>query len=158
MEAVFYDKAARIFSATPAPVDEVEYTPLRFALLQSALRDMYELVATRPGEEAREPVLEEQLGRLDKLVLNGWDDRNADRVVEWPDECVNVQGGVPRGGLEMAERTLTGETGLYEEQLLPGKQPHKTVDRESDCVPEIDDAKLPAALADSVTFHIARPK
>ena len=158
MEAVFYDKAARIFSATPAPVDDVEYTPLRFALLQSALRDMYELVATRPGEEAREPVLEAQLGRLDKLVLNGWDDRNADRVVEWPDECVNVQGGVPRGGLEMAERTLTGETGLYEEQLLPGKQPHKTVDRESDCVPEIDDAKLPAALADSVTFHIARPK
>ncbi|HEY6034894.1 MAG TPA: hypothetical protein VIV58_11555, partial [Kofleriaceae bacterium] len=73
MDAVFYDRDARIYSATPAPVDDVEYTPLRFALVQSALRDMYELVASRPGGEARVPVLEDRLARLDKLVLNGWD-------------------------------------------------------------------------------------
>ena len=53
-------------AATPAPVDDVEYTPLRFALLQSTLRDMYELVATRPGGEARVPVLEDRLARLEQ--------------------------------------------------------------------------------------------
>jgi hypothetical protein len=54
----------------------------------------------------------------------------------------------------MAERTLTGETGNLH---LPGAPIMTTSDREHDCVPEIDDAKLPAALADSVTFTITRP-
>jgi hypothetical protein len=155
MEAVFYDADARIYSVTAAPVSSVEYTPLRFALLQSALRDMYELVATSPGGEALEPMLEERLGRLNKLVLNGWDDRDRDQQVEWPDECANVIDDLPRGGLQMAERTLTGETGrLYDDGIQPPGPP--TSDREHDCVPEIDDAHLPAALADSVTFWIAR--
>ena len=158
VEAVFYDPGARIYSATPAPVDSVEYTPLRFALLQSALRDMYELVAARPGGEALEPVLEERIGRLNKLVLNGWDDRDRNRLVAWPDECTNVIDGLPRGGLQMAERTLTGETGRYKDEggggSAMGGPP--TSDREHDCVPEIDDAHLPSALADSVTFRIAR--
>jgi hypothetical protein len=155
MEAVFYDPAARIFSTTPAPVTSVEYTPLRFALLQSALRDMYELVATRPGDSARAPGLEEQLGRLDTLVLNGWDDRNGDQQVT-PDECVQpiAAGGVPRGGLQMAERTLTGEIGRSTDD---GSDGPTTSDRDGDCVPEIDDARLPAALAASVTFHVGRP-
>ena len=48
-------------------------------------------------------------------------------------------------GLEMAERTLTGETGSMQEQFLPGQR-NATSDREHDCVPEIDDAHLPAAL------------
>jgi len=61
MDAVFYDHDARIYSVTAAPVDTVEYTPLRFALVQSALRDMYELVATRPGGEALELELEAKL-------------------------------------------------------------------------------------------------
>src|SRR5262249_44327037 len=51
IEHVFYDAEARVYTATPAPVDRVDYTPLRFALLQSALRDYYELVAARPGGE-----------------------------------------------------------------------------------------------------------
>jgi hypothetical protein len=89
-------------------------------------------------------------------VLNGWDDRDFDRMVRWPDECVNVVDGLPRGGLQMAERTLTGEIGIFQETLLPGKTGDPTSDRESDCVPEIDDAQLPSALADSVTFMIAR--
>jgi hypothetical protein len=154
VEAVFYDADARIYAVTPAPVDSVEYTPLRFALLQSSLRDVYELVAAHPGGEAIEPLLENRLGRLNKLVLNGWDDRNYDRTVKWPDECTNVVGDLPRGGLQMAERTLTGETGNLH---LPGAPIMTTSDREHDCVPEIDDAKLPAALADSVTFTITRP-
>jgi hypothetical protein len=156
MHATFYDTDARIWSATPAPVDTVEYTPLRFALLQSALRDMYELVATRPGGEALEPILEDRLGRLNKLVLNGWDDRNDNRYVDWPDECVNVRDQLPRGGLQMAERTLTGEIGIFQDHVQPGKTGEPSSDREADCVPEIDDAQLPAALADSVTFTIGR--
>ena len=157
MQAVFYDASARLYGAAPAPVTSVEYTPLRFALLQSALRDMYELVASRPGGEALEPLLEARVARLDKLVLNGWDDRNQNQMVDWPDECVNVQSGLPRGGLQMAERTLTGETGSLEEQLGPGQPRTPTSDREHDCVPEIDDARLPSALADSVTFTVTRP-
>ena len=160
MDATFYDAGARIYTAVPAapaPIDDVEYTPLRFALLQSALRDVYELVASRPGGEMIEPVIEDRLGRLDKLVLNGWDDRDEDRQVRWPDECVDVVDGLPRGGLQMAERTLTGEIGIAEEVVIPGQDVTYTSDREQDCVPEIDDARLPAALADSITFHIARP-
>ncbi len=156
LEKIFYDAEARIYSVTPAPTDSVEMTPLRFALLQSALRDVYELVATRPGGEAIEPILEERVARLNKLELNGWDDRNQNRLVDWPDECVNVQNGLPLGGLQMAERTLTGETGSLQEHLMPGQQRTATSDREQDCVPEIDDAHLPSALADSVTFHISR--
>ena len=158
MDALFYDADARLYSQFPAPAIDVEYTPLRFALLQSVLRDVYELVATRPGYEALEPALESKLARLNKLVLNGWDDRDRDRRVGWPDECTNVVGGVPRGGLQMAERTLTGETGRrYDESFVPGGVSNPpTSDREHDCVPEIDDAHLPAALASSVTFHIAR--
>ena len=53
----------------------------------------------------------------------------------------------------MAERTLTGEIGNLH---LPGAPRMATSDREHDCVPEIDDAQLPAALADSITFTIAR--
>ena len=157
MESVFYDPAARIYAVTAAPVDAVEYTPLRFALLQSALRDVYELVAARPGGEALEPILESRIARLDKLVLNGWDDRDRDKQVGWPDECANVSAGLPRGGLQMAERSLTGEIGRLKDEAGGGTGGSPTSDREHDCVPEIDDAHLPAALASSVTFTLARP-
>ena len=103
------------------------------------------------------PLIEARIARLNKLVLNGWDDRDGDAIVQWPDECVNVDGaGLPHGGLEMAERTLTGEIGTLQAPLLPTETRTPTADREHDCVPEIDDAHLPAALADSVTFAIAR--
>jgi hypothetical protein len=156
IEAKFYDGDARIYAVTPDVATDVTYTPLRFALLQSALRDVYELVASRPGHESLEPVLENRLGRLNKLVLNGWDDRDRDKHVDWPDECANVVDGLPRGGLQMAERTLTGEIGRLKDEGSVGNSGPPTSDREQDCVPEIDDAHLPAALADSVTFHIAR--
>ncbi len=155
MDATFYDPGARIYSLTAAPVDSVEFTPLRFALLQSSLRDMYELVAARPGGEALEPVIEDRIARLNKLVLNGWDDRNANKQVDWPGECVRVAGGVPRGGLQMAERTLSGEVGQFNDEGT-GSGPPPT-DRELDCVPAIYAAQTSAALADSVTFAIARP-
>jgi hypothetical protein len=156
IEHVFYDGDARVYGSSPAPVATVTYTPLRFALLQSALRDIYELVAARPGGEMLEPVLEARIGRLDKLVLNGWDDRDRDKHITWPAECTNVVGGLPRGGLQMAERTLSGETGRLVDEI-GGNMGPPTSDRESDCVPEIDDAHLPAALADSITLTVTRP-
>ncbi|HEX7842310.1 MAG TPA: hypothetical protein VF469_32785 [Kofleriaceae bacterium] len=154
IERVFYDPVARVYADVAAPVDDIEYTPLRFALLQSALRDMYELVAARPGGEDLEPVLEDRLGRLNKLVLNGWDDRDRDQFRSSFDECANQTDQFPHGGLQMAERTLTGEAGREGERVL---HPFPTIDRDNDCVPEVDDAHLPAALTDSVTLHIARP-
>ena len=100
LETVFYDPSARIYTATPAPVDTVVFTPVRFALLQSTLRDAYELLAVRADGAALEPDLESRVARRNKLVLNGWDDANEDRNVDWPGECVNVVGGLPRGGLQ----------------------------------------------------------
>ena len=153
LETVFYDADARLYTSAPAPMTDVEYTPVRFALLQSALRDVYELVATRAGGESLEPVLEDRLARLNKLVLDGWDDRDRDLRVNWPSECVMPGTGVPLGGLQMAERTLTGESGRTE---VEDGISTPTSDRDQDCVPEVDDAHLPSALADSVTFEIAR--
>jgi hypothetical protein len=54
----------------------------------------------------------------------------------------------------MGERTLTGEFGHASED---GTVSVPTADRDLDCVPEVDDAHLPAVLADSITFSIARP-
>jgi hypothetical protein len=154
IEATFYDPVAEIYGTSAAPVATVEYTPLRFALLQSTLRDVYELVATAPGGETLEPVMEDRIARLNKLVLNGWDDRNHNRVVDWPDECVRVVDGLPRGGLQMAERTLSGEIGRINDEGSGTGPP--TTDREHDCVPAIDAAQTSAALADSITFTVTR--
>jgi hypothetical protein len=156
MHARFWDDAAGLYGSTPAPVTSVEMTPLRFALVQSALRDEIELWASRPGNEASLADLTFRMARLNKLVLNGWNDVNANRTVDWPDECVNVVDGLPRGGLQMAERTLSGEIGVFEEKLSPGQTRTPTSDREHDCVPEIDDARLPSALAASVTFTVMK--
>jgi len=91
-------------------------------------------------------------------VLNGWDDRDGDRMVEWPSECANLGVGADgrpmgRGGLQMAERTLSGETGSIA-GAPPDQGPRAVSDREHDCVPEIAAAHLPAALAASVTFTL----
>jgi hypothetical protein len=152
LEATFYQPDARIYTETTGATT-VQYTPLRFALLQSTLRDMYELVAALPGGESRELVLEARLARLNKLVLNGWDDRNDDQQVYEP-ECVQYDGvHIPRGGLQMAERALTGELGRATDEGSIGPP---SIDRDGDCVPEVDDAQLPAALADAMTFTITR--
>jgi hypothetical protein len=117
LESSFYDAAPRIYR--PALGDrslQVTFTPRRFGLLQAALRDMYELVAVLPGNDAMRALIEDRVGRLNKLVLNGWDDRDEDGLVEWPGECARLGTGpdgqpLGLGGLQMAERTLSGETG-----------------------------------------------
>ena len=60
------------------------------------------------------------------------------------------------GGLQMAERALTGESGSLLDKPDAGDGGARviTTDREHDCVPEISAAGLPAALANSITFTL----
>jgi hypothetical protein len=156
VEATFWDPVARLYRPVAGDTSStVVYTPMRFALVQAMLRDTYELVASKDGQTTLATQVLDRVARMNKLVLNGWDDRNGDQSVDWPGEC--VQGldanGVPRGGLQMAERTLSGETGSTADVFDAGPRV-ATVDREHDCVPEISATELPSALADSITFQI----
>lgn len=135
------------------------FTPRRFGLLQAALRDIYELVAILPGRGSMGDLIEDRVGRLNKLVLNGWDDRDEDGVIEWPGECAHLGAGpdgnpLGLGGLQMAERTLSGETGS-EFGAFDAATRVIATDREHDCVPEISAVGLPSALASSITFTLA---
>jgi hypothetical protein len=117
---------------------------------------VYEIVASRAGNQDLELPIEALVGRLNKLVLDDWDDSNRNNLIDWPQECTAMNGAVPLGGLQMGERTLTGEIGSLDEQITTADPRVPTIDRNVNCVPEVDDAHLPAALADSVTFHIER--
>jgi hypothetical protein len=159
VEATFWDPWARLYRPVAGDTSSmVVYTPMRFALVQAMLRDVYELIASQDGEGSLATEVLDRLARVNKLVLDGWDDRNGDQSVDWPEECAQgLDGnGVPRGGLQMAERTLSGETGSTESVFDAGPRV-ATVDREHDCVPEISAAELPSALANSITFQIASP-
>jgi hypothetical protein len=157
LESDFYDPSARVYRATPGDrSSQVTFTPRRFGLLQAALRDMLEVVALLPGSDL-EPLLLDRIARLDKLVLNGWDDRDEDQTVEWPSECAQLgvgPDGLPLGlgALQMAERTLSGETGSMPDAPDGGRV--VATDREHDCVPEISAVGLPSALANAVTFTL----
>lgn len=157
LESSFYDPAARVYrTAAGDRSAQITFTPRLFGLLQGALRDLYELVGVLPGQSIG-PLLEDRFGRLNKLVLNGWDDRNGDGIVEWPSECAGLGVGpdgqpLGLGGLQMAERALSGETGSMPD--APGGQRIVATDREHDCVPEISAVGLPSALAASVTFAL----
>ena len=178
VETAFYDSKARIYRPTVGDTSSrVTFTPRRFALLQAAMRDIYELVGLGAGNEALASEIADtqvgRLGRLNKLVLNGWDDRDQDNQVLWPSECVRYhtsfngpgsevgvdaggQGHVlPLGGLQMAERTLTGEIGSLVDVPVPGVARIITTDRDQDCVPEISAAGLPSSLANSITFTLS---
>jgi hypothetical protein len=162
LDGTFYDARARIYRTVAGDTSStVTFTARRFGLLQGALRDTYELIATLPGGQGMAALIEDRVSRLNKLVLNGWDDRDMDGDIEWPAECARVTPGpdgkpLPRGGLQMAERVLTGESGslLDTPDAGDGGARVVTTDREHDCVPEISAAGLPAALADSVTFTL----
>jgi len=159
VESAFYDPSARLYR--PVEGDRsatVTFTPRRFGLLEAMLRDMYELVAVLPGNEAMAALILDRVGRLDKIVLNGWDDRDGDQLVEWPSECAQLGTGpdgqpLGLGGLQMAERVLTGESGSTTDVFDGGSRVVAT-DREHDCVPEISAVGLPSALANSVTFTL----
>jgi len=144
LDQKFYNLQLRVYRPQLNEDTTFTFTPGRYAALQAALREMYNLVALRPDQKALRADLEARLGRLRKLVLNGWDDRNSDDKVDYPGECMQVRAGLPRGGLQLAERALTGELGI--EKGAP------TSDRDRDCVPEIDDALLPATLGATVVI------
>jgi hypothetical protein len=160
LEGAFYDPNARIFRPTPGDKSStVTFTPRGFGMLEGALRDTYELIASLPGNAPLQALIEDRVGRLIKLVLNGWDDRDQDQNVEWPQECASVTtvNGEPlvHGALQMAERVLSGESGSAQDK--PGGDAGArviTTDREHDCLPEISAVGLPSALANSVTFTL----
>ncbi len=162
LDSAFYDPKARIYRTVAGDTSAtVTFTARRFGLLQGALRDTYELIAVLPGQQTMASLIEDRVARLNKLVLNGWDDRDEDGDIEWPAECAQVTTGpdgkpLVLGGLQMAERVLTGESGslLDNPDAGDGGARVVTTDREHDCVPEVSAAGFPAALADSVTFTL----
>jgi hypothetical protein len=159
LERAFYDPSARVYRASEGDHGtQVTFTPRRFGLLQGALRESYEQIAILPGNEAMRATIEARVGRLNKLVLNGWDDRDQDERIEWPEECAQLgqdRDGQPLGlgGLQMAERTLSGDTGTLPDPAPDGLRVIAT-DREHDCVPEISAVGLPSALARSIAFEL----
>jgi hypothetical protein len=161
IESSFYDPVALIYRTTAGDRSpQVTFTPRRFGLLQGSLRDTYELIALLPGNDAMRSLIEDRVARLNKLVLNGWDDRDQDGLIEWPSECAQLGTGpdglqMGKGGLQMAERVLSGESGSLADTAPTAAMPRVvTTDREHDCVPEIAAAGLPSALANSVTFTL----
>jgi hypothetical protein len=125
----FWMSDVRCFRTTAGVDDPMQYTPIRFALLEAALRQYYKLEASKPGNEAEGADLLQKLKRTFKLVVNGWNDQNQDDTVDWPQECTGA-------GLQMGERALTGELG----------HPADLGERDRDCVKEISKVSLPAAL------------
>jgi hypothetical protein len=166
VESTFWDPVARIYRPSAGDTSStVTYTPVRFAMTQAMLRDTYELIGAVDGQSSLATLLLERVARLNKLVLDGWDDRNGNQLVDYPQECVmqpvdgasDPGGGASHGGLQMAERTLTGETGSVADTFDAGLR-QIAKDRQPNCVPEISVAHLPAALADSITFTIGAPQ
>jgi hypothetical protein len=162
VESTFWDPVARIYRPEAGDTSgTVTYTPVRFAMAQAMLRDTYELIGAVDGHTALAALILQRVARLNKLVLDGWDDRNGNQLVDYPEECVGQPiegagdpgGGASHGGLQMAERTLTGETGSVADTFDAGTRVIAK-DRQPNCVPEISVAHLPAALADSITFQI----
>ncbi|HXN30858.1 MAG TPA: hypothetical protein VN894_03310 [Polyangiaceae bacterium] len=161
LESAFYDPSARVYRSIEGDTTAtVTFTPRRFGLLQASLRDTYELIGLSPGQGAVRTLIEDRVARLHKLVLNGWDDRDQDEVIEWPQECAHLGTGpdgqpLGLGGLQMAERVLSGESGSLADTTADAAAARViTTDREHDCVPEISAAGLPSALANSVTFTL----
>ncbi len=129
LQSRFWMTDIQCFRTTAGVDTPMQFTPLRFGLLSGSLRQYYKLVASSPGREAEGTTLLAEFKRSYKLIVNGWNDRNQDDEVEYPDECTGA-------GMEMAERALTGELG----------HPSDRGDRDKDCVKELSYVSLPAAM------------
>lgn len=129
LEKSFWMADVRLYRTTAGESSTMVYAPRQFGMLHGALRQYYKLVASRPGHAEEADLVLARIGRLMKLVVNGWNDENKDGVVQ-ATECLG-------GRLQMAERALTGELSVAVDKG----------DRDRDCVPDIATAGLPAALA-----------
>lgn len=128
LERDFWMNDVLAYRTTFGVDDRMEYTPENFGTLQGALRQYYKLVALQPGFEAEAEKLLSRVERSFKLVANGWNDKNGDKVVD-SGECMGAS-------FQMAERALTGELSHIQD----------AGDRDHDCVPDLATAGLPAAL------------
>jgi hypothetical protein len=138
----FWSDPALMFRGTLGGADDVVMTPERFGWLQQALRETYEGLWV-PGDPVLDRgFLEPRVARVNKLYLNGWDDLNGDQLVDQPGECL-------AGRLQMAEQALTGELGMASNGYIGSS----TGDRDSDCVPNVSQAKVASLLAGQVHFH-----
>ena len=142
LEAAFYVPAARLYRETADGPNEVHMTPERFAWLQSALREAYKSLSIDADPVLGRDVLEDRIGRVNKLFLNGWDDLNGDQTVSPATECLSAR-------LQQAEQVLTGELG-HDANGFPASGGR---DRDTDCVPELAHAKIASTLASQVFFH-----
>ena len=138
LESTFYAAGPALYRGVDGGADEITVSPETFAWLQSALRETYKVLSVAGDPALDRTLLEPRIVRVNKLFLNGWDDRNRDRKVDVKTECLS-------GRLQLAEQALTGELGKEKDA--------DTSDRDSDCVPEVDDAASLATLAASVKFH-----
>jgi hypothetical protein len=130
LDKQFWMEDIKAFRTTAGESFTMTYTPRQLGALQGALRQYWKLVASRPGQEKVAKEVVARVVRTMKLVVNGWNDKNGDGIVQTADECLG-------GRLQMAERALTGELSIASDNG----------DRDHDCVPDIATAHLPAALA-----------
>ena len=162
VESIFWDPVARIYRPVAGDTSsEVTYTPVRFAMAQAMLRDTYELVGAVDGHTALASLLLQRVGRLNKLVLDGWDDRNGNQLVDYPQECVMQ----PVTGATIpvaARRTGACRWASARSPARPAASPTRSTQGRGSspgtgsptASQRISVAHLPAALADSITFQI----
>jgi hypothetical protein len=137
----FYSPTALMFRQLEGGADDVVMTSERFGWLLSSLRETYkslQLPSDLPTAPLSRPSLEGIVQRVMKLYMNGWDDLNGDGNVD-ASECLASR-------MQNGEQALTGELG-QDQAGLP------TTDRDSDCVPEIDDETHGSVQAGQVHFH-----
>jgi hypothetical protein len=139
LESAFYIPAARMYRGVEGAADTIDMTAERWAWLESALRETYKVLSIPGDPVLGRDTVEDRIARALKLYLNGWDDLDGNKSVDTSKECL-------AGRLQLAEQSLTGELGR-------DKTGQPTSDRDSDCVLEVDDAKMGSVLAGGVRFH-----
>lgn len=129
LEKKFWMSDVHLYRTTLGESSKMTYTPRDFGALHGALRQYWKLVANRPGQETLAAEVLNRITMVMKIVGNGWNDTNADEVMQ-DGECLG-------GRLQMAERALTGEFSIVADKG----------DRDHDCVPDIATAEVSASLA-----------
>jgi hypothetical protein len=137
----FWSEPARMFRGVAGGADDVVMTPERFAWLQQALRETYEVLWLQDDAYLGRPSLETTIARVNKLYLNGWDDLNGNQTIEKPRECLGAR-------MQLGEQALTGEVAT----VGNGNLVTSGEDRESDCVLNIAFVGKASVLG-TVHFH-----